>query len=185
MPNILIPVADGSEDLETVTLIDLFRRANFLTSVASIYEDRKEVRCSRGTRIIADSLLSAETVQNERWDAIILPGGMPGAEHLRDSKLLIEMLRKQNKLHRVIGAICAAPAVILEHHSLIGGRNATCFPDIQDELMTYSSDKVVVDRELITSQGPATAMAFGLEIIKKLGGEALSQQIAKGLLYHA
>lgn len=183
MPKVLIPIADGSEDLEAVTLIDLLRRADITVIVASVHTDRLTIKAARGTKITADATITAPRLEAERWDAIVLPGGMPGAEHLRDSQPLIDLLKAQNRFHRCIGAICAAPAVVLEHHSLIGGRNATCYPAMQDDLMTFANRDVVIDRELITSQGPATAMIFALTIIQHLCGQSIRDKVADALLW--
>lgn len=183
MANILIPLADGSEDLEAVTLIDLLRRAGFMVSVVSVMNDQNLVKCARGTRIMADFLITDPLIQEERWDAIALPGGMPGAENLSKSKTLIKLLEKQNRMHRTVAAICAAPVVVLERNGLVGGRNATCFPGMEDELMTFKRATVVVDRELITSQGPATAIEFSLTIIEHLGGKTLRDRIAEDVLF--
>lgn len=183
MPNVLVPIADGTEDLEAVTIIDLMRRAGFMVSVVSVMPAEKLVKCARGTRILADFLISESFLEEERWDAIALPGGMPGAEYLGKSAQLINLIRKQNRMHRTLAAICAAPVVTLERNGLIGGRNATCFPGMEDELMTFKRERVVMDRELITSQGPATAIEFCLKIIEHLGGKTLRDRIATDLLF--
>jgi len=183
MPNVLVPIAEGTEDLEVVTIIDLMRRAGFMVSVVSVMTGEKLVKCARGTRIMADFEINDASLEEERWDAIALPGGMPGAEYLGKSTKLINLLRKQNRMHRTIAAICAAPVVVLERNGLIGGRNATCFPGMENELMTFKRENVVADRELITSQGPATAIEFCLKIINHLGGKTLRDRIATDVLF--
>ena len=183
MPNVLVAIAEGTEDLEAVTIIDLMRRADFMVSVISVMPGEQLVKCARGTRIMADFKINDALLEEERWDAIALPGGMPGAEHLGKSIKLINLLRKQNRMHRTIAAICAAPVVVLERNRLIGGRNATCFPSMEDELMTFKREPVVMDRELITSQGPATAIEFCLKIIEHLGGKTLRDRIASDVLF--
>lgn len=183
MPNVLIPIADGSEDLEAVSIIDILRRAGFIVTVASVKSDEKMVTCARGTRIQADFLISNQQILDTSWDAIVLPGGMPGAKHLSESNVLIELLRRQNRQHKIVAAICASPVVVLEAKGLIGGRDATCFDGMDDDLMTFKRGDVVVDRELITSRGPATAIPFALEIVQQLGGSILRDRIAKDLLW--
>lgn len=183
MPNVLVPIAEGSEDLEAVTIIDMLRRAGFMVTVVSVMGEEKLVKCARGTRIMADFSINEASLAEERWDAIALPGGMPGAEHLGKSAALVNLIRKQNRMHRTVAAICAAPVVTLERNGLIGGRNATCFPGMEDELMTFKRERVVMDRELITSQGPATAIEFCLKIIEHLGGKTLRDRIAADVLF--
>jgi protein deglycase len=112
---VLVPIADGTEEIEAVCLIDTLRRAGAEVTVASV--DGIQVTASRGVKIVADARI-AECL-HQTYDGIVLPGGMPGAEHLRDSAGLIEMLQKQNQAGRLYGAICAAPAVVLRPHGLL------------------------------------------------------------------
>jgi 4-methyl-5(b-hydroxyethyl)-thiazole monophosphate biosynthesis len=109
---------------------------------------------------------------------------MPGAEHLRDSAELIEMLRKQKQAGRFYAAICAAPAVVLQHYKLIEKVRATCFPGMRNKLdPAYASDeRVVVDGNCVTSQGPATAIEFALKLVELLCGPDKAKEIAKAML---
>lgn len=179
--NVLIPVAKGSEDIETVTLIDVFRRAELDVTVASVGTS-PQVTLARRTRMEADVLLSE--VANRQWDAIVLPGGVPGAEALRDSGLLTEMLKKQAAAERWYGAICAAPAFVLVPHGLLEGRRATCYPAFQDRLPDRSEahHPVVVDGPCVTSQGPGTAMNFALSWVSLLRGDAVREEVASAML---
>ena len=179
--NILVPVADGSEDIETITLIDVFRRAELAVTAASVGSSLK-VTLARGTRMEADALLS--DVADGQWEAIVLPGGVPGAEALRDSELLIAMLKKQAAAERWYGAICAAPAFVLAPHGLLEGRRATCYPAFQDRLPDRSEahHPVVVDGPCVTSQGPGTAMNFALSWVSLLRGDAIREEVASAML---
>ncbi len=183
MAKVLIPVADSVEDIETVTIIDVLRRAGFEVSVASIYE-HKQITAARGTKIEADCLLSA--CLTEEWDLIALPGGMPGAEHLSNHAPLIERLKEQAAAGKYYAALCASPAVVLARHGLLRGKQATCYPSMQNKLPDTSraAETTVIDCNCITSQGPATAMEFALALVAALSGNELRQQLAKALLYH-
>lgn len=184
MVNVLIPVADGSEDIETVTLIDVLRRAEIEVTVASVTTETV-VTLARGTRLVADTCLSTlDTAQ--AFEAIILPGGMPGATALRDSEALTARLRQQRERQGWIAAICAAPGVVLAHHDLVRGYNVTGYPAFQGALIEagghLSQESVVEDGRLVTSQGPATAMAFALHLVGLWVGARTRERIAEGLL---
>eukprot|EP00903_Cladosiphon_okamuranus_P008787 g8416.t3 len=180
--HVLVPVADGSEEIESVTIIDTLVRAGAVVTVASV-EDDIEVTCSRGVKIKADCKI-ADCEQRD-WDAVVCPGGMPGAVHLKENGKLEAILKKQNDEGRIFGAICAAPAVVLASHGLLEGRKATCYPSgiFTAKIPDLVDEKVVVDGNLVTSQGPATSMAFALQLVDSLFGQAKAEEIADGLLF--
>ena len=176
---VLVPVADGTEEIEVVCIIDTLRRAKADVTVASV-SGKLEVVCSRGVKMVGDAMIG--NCINKDYDMVILPGGMPGAEHLRDSKELTSILKAQKERGGYYGAICASPAVVLEHHGLIGKAKATCYPSLADKLANPQKDKVVVDGKLITSQGPATAIEFALKLVELLFGAEAAAQVGKGML---
>lgn len=166
---VLIPIADGTEEIEAVTLIDVLRRAGADVTVASV--GALQITASRGVKIVADCRIT-ECAQRH-FDLVVLPGGMPGAEHLRDSEVLRQILVSQNAAGRLFGAICAAPAVVLQTHGLLQGRRCTGHPGHMQRLSASGAAEaeVVVDRNCVTSRGPGTAMAFALELVQQLFGE--------------
>lgn len=184
MAKVLLAVADGSEDIETVTLIDVLRRADVRVTVASVMAE-PTVTLSRGTRLVADARLDAVDREAD-FDAIVLPGGMPGAEHLRDADPLIALLQRQRDRDGWIAAICAAPGIVLARHGLVRGFVVTGYPAFQAALEEagghLSQQPVVEDGRLVTSQGPGTAMAFALHLVRLLVDEATERRIAEGLL---
>ncbi len=182
MKKVLIPIADGVEDVETVTLIDLLRRANIHVTVASIYHDRLKITAARKTKIEADIML--QYVADEVFDMIVVPGGLPGAEYLRDSELLSNLLKKQNQQKKWYGAICASPVYVLQHHGLLEGKKATCFPGVRQDLNddSMADKKVVVDKNCMTSQALGTAIDFGLEIIRQLTDKERSDDVKNAIL---
>ena len=177
----LIAVADGVEDLECVTLIDVLRRADIEVLVASI-EERRMITCARGTRLTADVLLVDVLAQD--FDLIVLPGGMPGAQHLADFEPLAERVRKQAKAGELFAAICAAPALALQSYGVLRQRRMTCYPAFSDRLSgcTFVDEAVVVDGNCITSQGPGTALAFALTLVEQLVGRGTRTEVAKAML---
>jgi 4-methyl-5(b-hydroxyethyl)-thiazole monophosphate biosynthesis len=176
-PTALIPIADGSEEIEAVTIIDVLRRAGIAVTVASVM-DRPEITASRGVRIVADRLISE--VADQDFDLIVLPGGMPGAEHLRDNEILTDMLRRHAAANRLMGAICAAPAVALEAHGFLENRAATAHPGFFDRLNRdrRSEARVVADGHVVTSRGPGTALEFALRLVALLRGEDAAAEVA-------
>jgi 4-methyl-5(b-hydroxyethyl)-thiazole monophosphate biosynthesis len=174
----LVPIADGVEDIETVAIIDVLRRAG--VEVVAVAVDKIQITAANGTKIVADELLQ-ECVK-EKFDLIALPGGMPGAENLRDSSQLIAMLKEQQKAGRLYGAICASPAVVLQHHGLLEGRRATCHPALQKQLKNLDQARVVVDGNCVTSQGPGTAIEFALQLVELLFDASKARQIAQAMV---
>ena len=177
----LISVADGVEDLECVTLIDVLRRAEIEVVVASI-EGRRMVTCARGTRLTADTMLV--DVLAQPFDLIVLPGGMPGAQHLAEHEPLAERVREQAQAGKLFAAICAAPAVALQQYGVLRQRRMTCYPAFSDRLngCVFVDQPVVVDGNCITSQGPGTALAFALTLVEQLCGKAVRKQVAEAML---
>jgi 4-methyl-5(b-hydroxyethyl)-thiazole monophosphate biosynthesis len=177
----LIAVADGVEDLELVTLIDVLRRAEIEVLVASI-EARRMFSCARGTRLTADAMLVDVLAQD--FDLIVLPGGMPGAQHLADHQPLAERVREQAAAGQLFAGICAAPALALQTYGVLKQRRMTCYPAFSDRLSgcTFVDQPVVVDGNCITSQGPGTALEFALTLVEQLAGRARRATVAKALL---
>jgi 4-methyl-5(b-hydroxyethyl)-thiazole monophosphate biosynthesis len=175
---VLVAIADGSEELEAVTIIDVLVRAGADVTVASVGE--MQITASRGVKIVADALIG--DCKGQEYDLIVLPGGIPGAEHLRDCSELIEMLKRQRQANRFYAAICASPAMVLQHHGLLEGRKATCYPSPDLNLPDRQDAKVVVDGSCVTSQGPATALEFALKLVELLFGEEKSHQVAQAML---
>jgi protein deglycase len=173
---VLVPVADGSEEIEAVTIIDVLRRAGADVTVASV--DGLQITASRGVKLVADCLIGE--CREREYDLVVLPGGMPGAEHLRDNAILKEILVRQSGAGHLFGAICAAPAVVLESHGLLHNRKATCHPGHIKSLHDPSAaaEAVVVDGNCVTSQGPGTALAFALKLVELLFGREKMEAVA-------
>ena len=173
---VLVPIANGTEEIEAVCIIDVLRRAGASVIVASV--DDLQVTASRGVKLVADKLIT--DCVDEKYDLVVLPGGMPGAEHLRDSKELETILRNQKQEERLYGAICAAPAVVLQHHGLLDQRRATCHPNFVDQLVNTDlvESRVAVDGTCVTSRGPGTALEFALKLVELLYGQEKAKEVA-------
>ena len=178
---VLVPIADGSEEIEAVCTIDTLRRSGAQVTVASVM-DHLEITASRGVKLVADKLIG-DCLQ-ETYDVIALPGGMPGAEHLRDSKELISLLKQQRQEGRIYAAICASPVVVLQYHGLLVDKKATCHPSFADKLENQDAveQRVVVDGNCVTSRGPGTAIEFALKLIELLFDADKAQKVAGPML---
>jgi 4-methyl-5(b-hydroxyethyl)-thiazole monophosphate biosynthesis len=175
----LVPIANGTEDLEAVTIIDVLRRAQFEVTVASIEHDLT-VTLAKGCKLTADAAMSDQ--RKESFDLIAVPGGSAGAAALAKNKVLIELLRHNRANRKWYAAICAAPAMVFAQHDLLEGKRATCFPSFKDQLPRYVDAPVVVDGHCITSQGPGTALAFSLKLVELIQGEDKARKIAESMI---
>ena len=169
MASVLVPLADGFEEIEAVTVIDLLRRADIEVVVAGLGSG--PVTGSHGITVQTDTTL-AEALERD-YDMVVLPGGLPGADHLEADQRLRELLVEMARSERFTAAICAAPKV-LAAAGLLENRTATSFPGFLSPLsipgLTVSDAPVVIDGKIITSRGPGTAMDFALTLIETLGG---------------
>ncbi|MDO9576642.1 MAG: DJ-1/PfpI family protein [Candidatus Cloacimonadales bacterium] len=177
---VLVPIANGTEELEAVGIIDTLRRSGAEVTVASVQELMIIGSCK--TRIIADKLIA--DCLNEDWDMIVLPGGIPGSNHLRDSNDLTKILKNQAAEGKYYAAICAAPVVVLQHHGLLKGKKATANPGFASHLENKESmqERVVVDGNCITSQSRGTVLEFSIKLIELLFDREKAEQLAKEML---
>ena len=180
MAKVLVPLAQGCEELEAVTIIDVLRRAGI--QVVSAGLDERPVTASRGTVFIPDTTL--DRALHDEYDMVVLPGGQPGADNLDKDARLKPLLQKMAAAEKFIAAICAAPKV-LANAGLLNGKRATAFPGTLEKLqlqnVTLASAAVVRDGLVITSRGPGTAMDFALELVELLAGRAKRVAVEDGL----
>jgi protein deglycase len=180
MASVLVPLAQGCEELEAVTVVDLLRRAGIRVVTAGL--DGQPVRASRGVVLIPDTTLGDALA--EEFDMIVLPGGQPGATHLGQDERVTGLLQQMARAGKYTAAICAAPGVLAQC-GLLEGRRATGFPgtlvpgDVPG--LDYVNDPVVTDGKVITSRGPGTAMDFALQLIELLAGAGKRREVEAGL----
>lgn len=174
MKRVLVPLAEGFEELEAVTVIDILRRAGIDVVVASLAGS--PVTGSHGIRLAADTPLAALAEQD--FDMIALPGGMPGAERLKKDPRIAEIVRSLHAKGRPVAAICAAP-MVLAAAGVLRGRRATSFPGFLKDAdeATVVGDAVVADGGVITSRGPGTALDFALALVEALAGRAVRDDV--------
>ena len=181
MARVLVPLADGCEELEAVTIIDLLRRGGIEVIVAGLKTGM--VKASRGTQLMPDTTLDAALL--EEYDMVVLPGGMPGAQHLKNDARVIALIQKMAAAGRYTAAICAAPTVLAEA-GVLSGKTATGYPGFLEKMnladVTLSTEAVVRDGQVITSRGPGTAMDFALSLVEILSSADTRRQVEAGLV---
>lgn len=172
---------------KTTTIHNVLTRAGTHVTLAKSSLDSKDasepliVNMARGMSFVVD--VQIDQIQNQHFDAVVIPGGVKGAENLRDDPLVIEKIRHQLDRDMLTGAICATPAIILAGHGLLDDRCATCYPGFEASIPNPSDDSVVVDGKLVTSKGPGTAIAFALTLVEFLLGCEVRQKVADQILY--
>lgn len=177
----LVPLAQGCEELEAVTITDLLVRAGIKVTTAGL--DGLPVVAARGMNIIPDTQI--QKIQDVQFDMIVLPGGLPGADHLRDNKILQAMLQQHAAADKYVAAICAAPKALAQA-GLLENKIATSYPGVLDNLglknTQIKNTAIEIDGKIITSRGPGTAMDFALKLIELLQGKEKKNEVEAGLV---
>jgi 4-methyl-5(b-hydroxyethyl)-thiazole monophosphate biosynthesis len=178
MKKVLIPLADGFEEIEALTVADVLRRGDL--EVVLVGLPGSIVKGRSNIKVISDKKI--EDVNPKDFDAVVLPGGSPGYINLGRSQKILDMLVDFNDREKLIAAICASPC-ILSKLGILDNRKATIYPGMEREIPKPRSGKVVVDGHVITSEGPGTAIEFALEIVKTLLGKEKANEVKKELVY--
>lgn len=175
MKTALVLFADGSEELEAISIVNILRRGGVAVTLAGLSDGA--LHGSRGVVIQPDCVL--ETVLQQDFDLVVLPGGQPGTTHLKNDVRVLNLVRRQHQAGRWVAAICAAPSVLAEA-GLLHGKHATCYPTCLDAYpdVHLSTEAVVQDGQIITSRGPGTALDFALTLLEKLTPQRASVENA-------
>ena len=176
MAKVAVILADGFEEIEALTVVDVLRRANITCHMVGF---EAQVMGSHAIQVQADRVFDGDLSE---YDMIVLPGGMPGSAHLRDNEKLIAELQKFEQVGKKVAAICAAP-IVLNRAGLLKDKGFTCYDGVQEQIADgyYRKETVVVDGQLTTSRGPATALAFAYNLVEQLGGDA--DALREAMLY--
>lgn len=179
MTRVLIPVADGSEEMETVIVADTLRRAKWEVVLAGLKDG--PITASRGVKIVPDTTMAR--VDPAAFDAIVIPGGAGGVENLRKDERVLSAVRALRAAGKLVAAVCAGP-LVLQEAGILDGLRATCHPGVASSLTraTRLEEPVVEDGGIITSQGPGTSFAFALRIVERFDGRAKGAEIARGMV---
>ena len=179
MKSVLMPLAPGFEEIEALATVDILRRAGARVTIAGTINGPIEGRC--GVRVLPDTTMDA--ADPSTFDMIVLPGGAGGTEKLRKDEQVKEAILAIADRGGFVAAICAAPT-ILSATGLTKGRSVTSHPSVRAELTetNYSEERVVVDKNLITSQGPGTAIEFALKLVELLFDKEKAEEVGKGVL---
>lgn len=179
MAKIILPISNGFEEIEAISIIDVCRRANIEVTIAAI-EDLTTIG-AHNIKIQADCKI--ENISSDDFDMIVLPGGLPNAFTLADNEKVQSLLKEFKSKKKKIAAICAAPYAL--HKADVLNENFTCYPSFENKIKIdgyHENDAVVIDNDVITSRGPATAMVFALEIVNILCDEETYTSVKDGLL---
>ena len=178
----LVLLAEGFEEVEAVTPVDYLRRAGIKVNTAAIDGHAGPVKGSHGIPITAD--MGIERAADGDWDAILLPGGMPGASNIAASAPARALIREMMDAGKLVCAICASPALILSPLGILAGRRFTCFPGLEAQVTDgrWVEEPVVIDGTVITSRAAGTAAAWAIAIIGHLLGPAEGEKIARQVL---
>lgn len=182
MAKVIVVLAEGFEEIEAVSVIDILRRAEVEVCVAGIKEG--DVKGAQGLIVKPDALLS--DVNSGGYDMVVLPGGTVGARNILNDETADKILRKFADEEKYIAAICAAPFVLAEK-GLLEGRMATSYPSFRDKVergCDYQEALVVVDENIITSRGPATAAEFAFTLVELLVEEDTAEKLREGMLFN-
>lgn len=182
MKKVAVLFAEGFEEIEALTVVDVLRRARITCDMVSI--STQEVKGAHNIIVKSDKLLDEDL---ENYDMIVCPGGLPGAEYLSKNEKLLEIIRKFNKMeNKYIAAICASPAMVLSNAGIESDRYITSYPGEDFEKLleksNYVDELVVVDGNLITSRGPATTLLFAFKLVDILDGD--SNLLKEGMLWN-
>ena len=175
-------IENGSEELEFIAPLDIMRRANLEVDLISA-NNEDFITSSHNVKIIADKKIN-EVNNILDYDAIVIPGGMPGSTLLRDNKKIIEFYQKMYNSGKLVAAICAAP-IVLSAAGITNDKEVTSYPGFDKEInyKNYNSDKaVVIDKNVITAQGPAVAILFGYEIVNYLLQDNTAEDVKQAML---
>ena len=175
-------IADGTEEIEALTMTDVLRRAGVEVVTVSINKTA-EVTMSHGVRIICDTTVAEADVNDA--DMLLLPGGMPGAANLNDCEAVRTAVLRQYEQGKKVGAICAAP-LILGGLGILQGKRATCYPGFESQMTgaTYTKELFTVDGNVITGEGPAATLPFSYAILEMLGKGAEAEQLCEGMMFN-
>ncbi|MBL0226865.1 MAG: DJ-1/PfpI family protein [Geobacteraceae bacterium] len=181
MPKVLVPIAEGFEEIEALAIVDILRRAEIEVVLAGLHPG--PVTSARKISVLPDATI--DSVSSDGFDMIVLPGGQPGTDNLNNDPRIHRLLADFQASGKLIGAICAAP-IILAAAGLLSGRRATSYPSYSTKLdgAVYEDRTVVTDGNIMTSQGPGTTIAFALAIVSRLSGEYVSEAVTKSMLVH-
>jgi 4-methyl-5(b-hydroxyethyl)-thiazole monophosphate biosynthesis len=175
---VLVPLAEGFEEIEAVTVIDVLRRGEIEVVAAGL--GTGPVKASRGVVLVPDATLDA--VADQAFDMVVLPGGMPGSKALAADPRVRRILDRARAGEHWVAAICAAPAMVLEPAGFLEGGRATGHPSLKDRIAGYVDERVVTSGRIITSQAPGTAMEFALNLVRHLRGEPRAREVALPML---
>jgi 4-methyl-5(b-hydroxyethyl)-thiazole monophosphate biosynthesis len=179
MKNVLVTLAPGFEEIETIAVVDILRRAGARVVLAAT--EKGPIEGSRGVSVLPDTLI--DQVDDKDFDLVVLPGGQPGTTNLQNNETVKAIIHNMHQSGKQVAAICAAPT-ILHSAGILKNAVATSHPSVKDQLnnVAYSEDRVVVDGNIVTSRSPGTALEFALKLVEILFGRDRMETVNQGIM---
>ena len=180
---VIVFLADGFEEVEALTVVDYLRRVENITVETVSIKDSLQVLGAHKIEVKADKTIS-QIEDAALYDAVVIPGGMPGATNLRDNSDVISIVEEVNNNDKLVAAICAGP-IVLERAGIVQGKKLTSYPGFEQDLAgsIYLEEDVVCDGNMITARGPAKAEDFAIAIIRSLAGDQAAETLKESILY--
>lgn len=180
MTRALVPIAEGTEEMEAVIAVDVMRRAKWDVTVAGLKPG--PLTMSRKVRIVPDAVWA--DVDPASFDVLVIPGGAGGVANLRKDERVLQAVREMHAAGKLVCAVCAGP-LVLQDAGILNGRKATCHPDVVSQLTkaTQVDEEVVADGNVITSQGAGTTFAFALSIVARVEGREKADSVGRGMVW--
>lgn len=180
MKKVLLFLAEGFEEVEAFTVVDYLRRKDIVVDTCSISD--KDIQGAHKIIVKADRKID-EVNNSKDYDALVIPGGIPGATNLRDDERVIRLVKEFNEEGKIIAAICAGP-IVLQRAGIIKGKEVTSYPGFEEDLKEsiYKEDLVVQDGNIITARGPAVAVYFAMKLVENLVGKEKASELRKDIL---
>jgi protein deglycase len=179
MPKVAVVLADGFEEVEAMSIIDVLRRAGIETVIAGLHEGR--IISTRKVNVVPDTTIDA--INADDFDMLVLPGGQPGTDNMNADAHVKKLIKDFSQKGKLLGAICAAP-IVLAAAGVLQGKRVTSYPGYQEDLIgaIYEEKPVVADGNVFTSRGPGTALAFALALVERLAGKEKSEKVRQAML---
>ncbi len=175
----IVPLADGLEEIEAITIIDILRRAKIEITTAGLTNN--SILGSHNIKIESDTTI--DKIDSDNFDIIVLPGGMPGTINLMNNQKVIQLIQDMNNSNKIIGAICAAP-MVLYHAGILDNKKFTMHPGVIGKIpLSPLPDQIMEDGNIITGQASGAAVLFSLKLVEKICGSPVKQEVNKGVLY--
>jgi 4-methyl-5(b-hydroxyethyl)-thiazole monophosphate biosynthesis len=177
MSKVILFLADGFEEIEAITVVDVLRRADIKCDICGL--NSINIKGAHGIEVKCDKIF--KDISESEYDVVVLPGGMPGAKNLKENSGVVSLVSSFYKQGKIVAAICAAP-IVLDEAGIIKGKTITSYPDLELGQCNYVEQVVAEDKNIVTSRGPATTIYFALKLVEKLVGNKKADELKSEMM---